>query len=1095
MLSEDIIKQQAAMGSSYKKGCYYYETGRVEDIEFISDQNLFVAQVSGREIYSVSINFDAHYKIKNYHCECPAFYEYNGACKHIVAVMKTIKDDWDNYFSKESTVIRFLDKKEKPKLQLTKPAQEMLNFFIQKSESMHSKMSSVPVRLTGTYIFSIVSGHKKSSLKFLIGSERMYVVKHITQLMEALETNKNLYYGKNFAFDPQYMVFDTESQALVDLLYQGYIEEKQRSSWNYYASYGSAFSDARYYTLTNRTLKQFFTCMADKAFDIEINDEKLKGITIEYGRPQLNLTIHNIKGGVRLALELEPDEVIYGLDDDFEYLYYQQKIYQVDAEFSQSIKPILHCFSTQHAVGVDIPESSASTFFSGMLPALEKISTVHLKSGVLAKYAREKLAKAVYLDKLKNGMSARVEFRYGEKVVQFHDDNSQNEIMMDGKVLLRSTIEETQLLNLFRKYGFIWENGQLVQMDEEKVYLFLQEGLLELKDIAEVFYADAFKNIRIKEAGSISAGVRLNTETDMLELSLNFDDISLKELMELLNSYKIKKRYHRLQDGSFIPLDSPGFEVSARMLTQLGVRSNDLKKKVIELPKYRALYLDSLARETGEFYMERSSAFKKMVQDIKEPEDVEYQVPDGIQGKLRAYQKTGFKWLKSLANYGFGGILADDMGLGKTLQVLTFLLYEKTDTPQPSLVIAPTSLVYNWEEEVQKFAPSLRTLVVSGDPETRATQLQEVDEVDLVVTSYALIKRDIEFYEKKKFLYCFLDEAQHVKNPNTLNAKTVKKIRAKNYFALTGTPIENTLTELWSIFDFIMPGYLQSHRTFTSKFEQPIVKNSDKQALNELSRHIKPFIMRRMKKAVLKELPEKVESKLSCEMTEQQVKLYAAWAVQAKAELETEIAAHGFSRSQIKILALLTRLRQICCHPSLFIEDYHGGSGKLEVFKEIVKEAVNGGHRVLIFSQFTGMLAIIREELVKMDISHYYLDGSTPAEDRIKLVHSFNAGDRNTFLISLKAGGTGLNLTGADTVIHYDPWWNPAVEDQATDRAYRIGQKNSVQVYKFIAKNTVEEKIYELQNKKREMIDSLVKPGENFLTKLSEDEIRKLFVL
>jgi SNF2 family DNA or RNA helicase len=946
-----------------------------------------------------------------------------------------------------------------------------------------------------TYVFSIASGHKQSSLKFSIGTERMYVVKHIPQLMEALENNSELHYGKNFAFEPRHMAFDTVSQQLVDMLYQAYLEEKQRSNWSYYASYGSVFSDARKFSLTNRTLRQFLKEMAEKIFDAEINDKKITALKIERGRPQLNLSINNINGGVRLALNLAPGEVLYGLDAEFEYIYYQQKIYQVDAEFSRYIKPLLNCLSANHDITVDIPESNASDFFSGMLPALEKISKVDLTSGVMAKYTREALQKAVYLDKVDSGMSARIEFHYGEKVLQPDSYSTQREVQAGDKLLLRSTVEEAQLLNLFRQYGFSWKDGLLVQLDEEKVYLFLQQGLSQLRDIAEVYYTDSFKNIRIYEGTSISAGVRLNTDTDMLELSLNYDEISLKELMELLSAYKIKKRYHRLPDGAFIPLDLPEFAVTAGMLTQLGVRSSDLQKKVIELPKYRALYLDSLARETEDFHMERSSAFKKMVQDIKEPQDIEYQVPAGIQGKLRGYQKTGFKWLKSLASYGFGGILADDMGLGKTLQVITFLLSEKAAETPPSLVVAPTSLVYNWQDEVQKFAPDLNLLVISGDPKERAVQINEMDKVDLVVTSYALIKRDIEYYEQKLFQYCFLDEAQYVKNPNTLSAKSVKKIRAKNYFALTGTPIENTLTELWSIFDFIMPGYLQNHKTFTSRFEQPIVKNGDKKALGELSRHIKPFIMRRMKKAVLKELPEKIESKLSCEMTKQQSKLYTAWVVQARAEFETEIAANGFSKSQIKILALLTRLRQLCCHPSLFIEDYHGGSGKLESLKEIVSDAVSAGHKILLFSQFTGMLALIKEELVKMDVSFYYLDGSTPAEERIKLVHSFNAGAKDVFLISLKAGGTGLNLTGADTVIHFDPWWNPAVEDQATDRAYRIGQKNAVQVYKFIAKNTIEEKIYELQKKKQEMIDNLVKPGENFITKLSEDEIRKLFAL
>ncbi|MCE5286891.1 MAG: DEAD/DEAH box helicase [Pelosinus sp.] len=1099
MLSEDSIKRQAAMGSSYKKGCHYYAAGHVEDIEFIPDKNLFVAQVAGREIYDISIQFDEDNKIESYDCDCPAFYEYNGACKHIVAVLKTIKDDWDEYFPGQNNVILFPDRPTKqqlkPTVQLTRPAHEMLKFFTDSAESVAVEAALQPVRLTPTYAFAIASGHKQSSLKFSIGTERMYVVKHIPQLMEALENKNALYYGKNFTFEPLHMEFDKVSQPLVDILYQAYLEEQQRSNWSYYASYGSVFADARHYSLTNRTLRQFLKSMAEEPFDVEINDKKITGLTIEKGRPRINLTINNISGGVRLALNLAPGEVLYGLDAEFEYIYYQRKIYQVDAEFSRYIKPLLNCFSANRATTVDIPESNASDFFSGMLPALEKISRVELEAGVMAKYTRETLDKAVYLDKEASGMSARIEFHYGEKVLQPDSYSTQREIMTGDKLLLRSSVEEAQLLNLFRQYDFSWEAGRLVQLDEEKVYLFLQQGLSLLRDMAEVYYTDAFKNVRIYEGNSISAGVRLNTDTDMLELSLNYEEISLKELMELLSAYKIKKRYHRLQDGSFIPLDSQEFEVTAQLLTQLGVKSSDLQKKVIELPKYCALYLDSLARETEDFHMERSSAFKKMVQDIKEPQDIEYQVPAGIQGKLRGYQKTGFKWLKSLASYGFGGILADDMGLGKTLQVITFLLSEKTAESAPSLVIAPTSLVYNWQDEVQKFAPSLNMLVVSGQPEERAEQLQEMDKMDLVVTSYALIKRDIEFYEEKQFLYCFLDEAQHVKNPNTLSAKTVKKIRAKNYFALTGTPIENTLTELWSIFDFIMPGYLQNHKSFTSKFEQPIVKNGDKKALGELSRHIKPFIMRRMKKAVLKELPEKIESKLSCEMTKEQAKLYTAWVVQARADFESEIAANGFSKSQIKILALLTRLRQLCCHPALFIENYHGGSGKLEVLTEIVKEAVTAGHKILLFSQFTGMLALIKEKLAKLDVSYYYLDGSTAAEERMKLVHSFNAGAKDVFLISLKAGGTGLNLTGADTVIHFDPWWNPAVEDQATDRAYRIGQKNAVQVYKFIAKNTIEEKIYELQKKKQEMIDSLIKPGENFLTKLSEDEIRKLFAL
>ncbi len=347
--------------------------------------------------------------------------------------------------------------------------------------------------------------------------------------------------------------------------------------------------------------------------------------------------------------------------------------------------------------------------------------------------------------------------------------------------------------------------------------------------------------------------------------------------------------------------------------------------------------------------------------------------------------------------------------------------------------------------------------------------------------------------EKRRFRYCFLDEAQHIKDPTTQNARAVKKIKTAGYFALTGTPIENTLTELWSIFDFLMPGYLLNQKKFKARFETPIVREQDVRAMTDLKRHVMPFILRRMKKDVLTELPDKVERKMVNEMTPKQEKIYQGWFIKSQRAFAAELQANGFGESRIKILAILTRLRQIACDPAMFLEGYDGGSGKLDMLEEVVSEAVEGGHRILVFSQFTTMLGHISEHLKALGICYFYLDGSTPPLERIRLVKAFNEGAMPVFLISLKAGGTGLNLTGADMVVHFDPWWNPAVEDQATDRAYRLGQKNNVQVLKFITKNTVEEKIYKLQEKKKSLIDRMIQPGENFLTKLSEDEIKELF--
>ena len=346
-----------------------------------------------------------------------------------------------------------------------------------------------------------------------------------------------------------------------------------------------------------------------------------------------------------------------------------------------------------------------------------------------------------------------------------------------------------------------------------------------------------------------------------------------------------------------------------------------------------------------------------------------------------------------------------------------------------------------------------------------------------------------------KIKYCFLDEAQNVKNPQTLNSQAVKRVRADACFALTGTPVENSLTELWSIFDFILPGYFRSHSSYVKRFETPIVKQSDPVALQELSRQIRPFVLRRMKQTVLRELPEKIESRLTAPMTPEQARLYAAWLLTARMDFEQEVEERGFDQSRIKILAILTRLRQLCCHPSLFIDNYTGGSGKLDLLTDVVRDAVAGGHRLLIFSQFTGMLSLVKPVLESLQVSYHYLDGGTAAQERIHLCNAFNRGEKDAFLISLKAGGAGLNLTGADMVIHCDPWWNPAVEDQATDRAYRIGQKNVVQVFKLVAKGTIEEKILALQERKRALIDALIQPGESFVGKMTEAEIRDLFGL
>ena len=537
----------------------------------------------------------------------------------------------------------------------------------------------------------------------------------------------------------------------------------------------------------------------------------------------------------------------------------------------------------------------------------------------------------------------------------------------------------------------------------------------------------------------------------------------------------------------------PDLDELLHIADQMDISPKDLDGGKFYLPRYRAFYLDNFFNETDNRIIEKTQGFDKYVKSIYEIKNKVYEVPKSLANVLRDYQKAGFQWLKALSESGLGGILADDMGLGKTLQVLALILSEKEKNKAPALVIAPTSLVYNWVLEAEKFAPELKVVAISGTQVQRKPLLEKIGEYDLVITSYPLIRRDIEAYRKHSFSFCIIDEAQHVKNHYTQSAKAIRKISAKNRFALTGTPMENSLMELWSIFDFIMPNYLFTQQKFQERFLKPIVNEADKEASEDLSRHIRPFILRRMKKDVLKELPDKIETIVTCEMTKAQRNIYLAFLAQARNEIEESIDEVGYEQSQLQILTALTRLRQICCHPASFLEDYEGGSGKLELLGELIEENLAMGHRVLLFSQFTAILDIIEKELINKGLGYFYLSGKTPAAERASMVSRFNQGEGDVFLLSLKAGGTGLTLTGADTVIHFDPWWNPAVEDQATDRAYRIGQDKVVHVFKLITENTIEEKILLLQKKKKELIDMVIKPGETLLHKLTREEIRQLF--
>ena len=684
-----------------------------------------------------------------------------------------------------------------------------------------------------------------------------------------------------------------------------------------------------------------------------------------------------------------------------------------------------------------------------------------------------------YLDAPHMGaVRAHPEFLYGEdRVTPFA---APTDLLRDARAERRAG----RLLQTYLTQQTDTSPAEYGTDDEDTLVTFLEEGVPALLAEGEVYLSDAFRDLQAAPP-KISVGV--SVQGSVLDLEVDTGEFPVSELKALLKSLHQKKRYHRLRDGRLLRLDD-SLEVLDELNETLELSGAKLGQNHAQLPLYRAPSLDwALSGQTGVRF-NRDDAFRRISRSFHAVKDSEYAPPAFLQKTLRKYQRDGYRWLRTLDGYGMGGILADDMGLGKTVQVLSYLLAMKQNGQTlPSLIVCPASLVLNWAEECQKFTPELSCVVVDGDAAHRAELAESWPAADLVVTSYDLLRRDEALYEGQEFYACILDEAQAIKNHTTQKYKAVCKVRSRVRFALTGTPVENRLGELWSIFSFLMPGYLPPYKSFCSRFEKPIVQEEDQTAVRRLNQLTGPFILRRMKSDVLKELPPKTENVYRIELEEEQRKLYLAAVVDAREKLQA-----AKPEDKMAVFAVLMRLREICCDPRLIADNWTGGSAKLDACIELVTSAVESGHRILLFSQFTSMLELLAKRLDAEGVSHFTLQGSTPKPVRAELVRRFNGGEASVFLISLRAGGTGLNLTAADIVIHYDPWWNVAAQNQATDRAYRIGQQNPVQVYKLIAQDTIEEKIVELQQAKQDLAETVTGSADGAILRMKPEELLNL---
>ncbi|MDF2614514.1 MAG: hypothetical protein K0S71_2300 [Clostridia bacterium] len=1083
------IRSQASSEPVYKRGEKYYQDGHVGKLEIktLKEGIEIEARIEGsHDNYKTYVEIDKSNRI-DYSCECPAHYEYVGACKHAVALM--LKYYYEGQSQSKAQGVKPLEGE--------RYSQSLLAYYedkiIREQEleiGQHPTLKIYP-KLIEDY-------HNTFLLGIGVGDKKAYVVKDLYEFTQHMLQGNNVAYGKNLEFIHDISLFEESARPLVSFIMDKTVE------------YTEVLEQAGLFRGFNKSERKTIPLGA-KAFD-EFFD-LVKGKVIDFAGDNVYNKIECIEGDPKFTLNLIKKDDHYKLTSSLKtyrpircsnnkYLIVENKLYRLSDAFGKDVFPVLVYMyegnRSKEKKELNFTEASIKRFMLSALSKVEKHLPVTIETKIREQITPEHAVIKVYLDMdVEGSIIGDVKIYYSTFGFNPYKKPTDEERIYISQ-LVRDVQNEYRFNNILKNYDFRVHNGKIYLREEEDVYRFLKQGINELIETAEVNVTDKLKHMHVVRPSMGQIGLRI--ENNMLHVVLREVNMPLDEMQEVLNAYKVKSRYYRLKDGSFVDIEGSGIAEMANMIEGLGITDEALQKGEAVLPKYRSLYLDQLLKENQEIEVDRDKYFKQIIRDMKNVEDADYEVPRTIKAVLRSYQKKGYRWLKTMAHYGFGGILADDMGLGKTLQVITLIASEidtalLEENPKPSLVVCPTSLTLNWESEIKRFAPHIKALVITGNAESRKALLEEVHENHIVITSYELLKRDIEWYEEIPFRYCIADEAQYIKNANTLNAKALKMVMSEVNFALTGTPIENSLAELWSIFDFCMPGYLFNYNQFKHKYETPIVKDQDEIAIKRLKKMVAPFILRRLKKDVLKELPDKTETVIYNNMEETQQKLYLAHLAKAKQELDEELQTRGMGKSHIKILSLLTRLRQLCCHPGLYLEDYTEGSGKLEQCMEIVRDSIEAGHRILLFSQFTTMLDILARELVGQNIDYFMLTGSTKAEERMRMVNEFNISDVPIFLISLKAGGTGLNLTGADVVIHYDPWWNLSSQNQATDRAYRIGQKNNVQVFQLITKNSIEEKIKELQDRKIGLTESVLQEGETLITRMTEEEIQGLFEL
>ncbi|MBQ8882674.1 MAG: DEAD/DEAH box helicase [Clostridia bacterium] len=986
----------------------------------IDDKFYIYSTVAGvdKDEYSCKVVFDGQGGLYDYACSCDGFSLEKGPCRHIVATALSFEEKRPSFAETSS--------------QKKKSDAGALNLI-----SEYAKMRKSAQTVAEFNRVEIVPQLKTTggvSLRFTIGAQKQYILKDISEFVSLYRNGDYKRYGVKLEFYHTGENFTDQSRKLAEFIVKSYYEKV--------AFYGPFMREKDELRLDQGDLDDFMSLYEGALIRYEKDDFVL--IEKFEKSPPLKIEVKSTDGGYDITLSGGTVKFIEG--SEYFYALVADKFYRVGRQFARVVKPFVENLQVKGKFFISSADTPA--FYNSVLVKVS--SHIEVVSDIdLTQFESSPLHCAVYLSATGGRLNCETECDYdGKKIDLF------------GEVLPTDFVRDWESENAIRGIlaRYFPHYPRLYTDFEEEIYDFLTDGVRALLPYAEVFMGENMKKFSVRRAPKLSVGVRLNS--DLMEIGVSAPEYTSEQIDAILSAYKQNRRYIKLDDG-FVTLDDEMMGTVSELLDDAIIQNGSFV-----LPRYYApMVIDGI--RDGMVIEQRDQAFSDLATSLSLAQSGNLRPLDKFDKVMRHYQKVGYGWLKTLKQNGFGGILADDMGLGKTLQALALF----AEDGAKSIVVCPTTLMYNWASEVEKFAPELKTLIVVGNAQTRRELIATVDNYDLIITSYDLMRRDYEEYEKYNFDYAVADEAQYVKNPETKNATAVKRLNAKHRFAMTGTPIENHLGELWSLFDFIMPSYLGSYAYFRENYESAVV-GGDEFVAEKLKRLVRPFVLRRLKSEVLTELPQKSETIISVPMDSEQEELY-----KANLSLVRQSVQSNAQINRVVALSMLMKLRQICCDPRLAYADYDGQSVKTDTCISLIKEASDGGHKILVFSQFTKMLDILAKRLTADGVPYYMLKGDTPKAERLRLVNKFNSGEVKVFLISLKAGGTGINLTGADVVIHYDPWWNESAMNQATDRAYRIGQNKPVTVYKLIAKDSVEEKIIELGQRKSELSSLVV--GEN----------------